>query len=152
MKLESYKEIKKIIADYVVRLDKLQYEGYEEDKAYLKGLCTQFQRTVGDEAERVIKNHLDDFGRNLVYQEFYAKLKKEITFKNIMALRKLSIHANENIKTAVNNLLNDYVSLMWKYYGKKTDANLVLDMLRISERVNILTRVLIPINGVKVSR
>ena len=152
MKFETYKEIKNIIADYVLRLDKLQYEGYEEDKAYLKNLCTEFQRTVGDEAERVIKNHLDDFGRNLLQREFYAKLKRQKTFKNIVALRKLSIHTDENTNMEVNNLLNDYVALMWKYYGKKTDATLILGMLRISERVNRLRSVLEPSVEVKSDR
>ena len=152
MKFETYKEIKNTIADYVKRLDKLKYKGYEEDKAYLKNLCTEFQRTVGDEAEIVIKNHLDDFGRNLVYQEFYAKLKKQKTFKNIIALRNLAIYSDEKTNMAVMNLFDDYVNLMWKYYGKKTDATLVLGMLRISERVNRLRRILIPNNEVKVSR
>lgn len=144
MKFDTYKEIKNTIADYVTRLDKLQYKGYEEDKAYLKNLCTEFQRTVGDEAERVIKNHLDDFGRNLVHHEFYARLKTQKTFKNIITLRNLAIYADEKTNMAVNNLLNDYVSLMWKYYGKKTDATLILGMLRISERVNRLRSVLEP--------
>lgn len=152
MKFESYKEIKNIIADYVKRLDKLQYKGYEEDKAYLKGLCTEFQRTVGDEAERVIKNHLDDFGRNLVQQEFYAKLKTQKTFKNIMFLKKLAIYNDEKTSMAVSNLLNDYVALMWKYYGKKTDATLVLGMLRINERVNNLRCTLIPSANTKLER
>ena len=152
MKFETYKEIKNTIADYVIRLDKLQYKGYEEDKAYLKGLCTQFQRTVGDEAERVIKNHLDDFREYLKYREFHASLKNEITYKNIIALKKLAFYTDEKTYESVKKLLDDYVNLMWSYYGKELDADLVLSMLRINERVSILARVLIPSNGVKVSR
>ena len=152
MKFDTYKEIKKTIADYVTRLDKLQYKGYEEDKAYLKGLCTQFQRTVGDEAEKVIKDHLDDFRRYLEYREFHVSLKNEITYKNIIALKKLAFYTDEKTYESVNKLLNDYVNLMWYYYGKELDADLVLSMLRINERVSILARVLIPSNEVKVSR
>ena len=152
MKFDTYKEIKNTIADYVTRLDKLQYKGYEQDKAYLKGLCTQFQRTVGDEAEKVIKDHLDDFRRYLEYREFHVSLKNEITYKNIIALKKLAFYTDEKTYESVNKLLKDYVNLMWSYYGKELDADLVLNMLRINERVSILARVLVPSNGVKVSR
>ncbi len=141
MKYASYINIKERIASDVTRIKKLQYKGYEDDIAEIKDLCHRFQRTVGDEAERLILINLDSFEKKLIQQEFYAKLKTQKTFKNIVTLRKIAKN-NLNIKNSIDKLLNDYITLMWKYYGKKTDATLMVGMIEINKRINNINNIL----------
>ena len=88
MKYTSYIGIKERITDYITRINDLKYRGYEKDVDYLKNLCRSFQRTVGDEAEKVIVDHLDEFAIYLKQQEFYAVMKQDKFYKCIMNIKK----------------------------------------------------------------
>ena len=117
MKYTSYKGIKERITDYITRINDLKYRGYEKDINYLKNLCRNFQRTVGDEAEKVIVDHLDEFAIYLKQQEFYAVMKQDKFYKCIMNIKKRIRRQDFDKKdydlSILDNLLNDYVIFKW---------------------------------------